>query len=558
MPTNYPFGGNGGLDEFIEPTTPETTPLSQAGTGNFNHTESHTNMGDAIVALETYSTLKTHDHSGATGSPADRAKGYKLSQANTHENADTDSSPTAKHHTLGPGGNQAAPGDHNHDYNNLLNTPIRLCTSSTRPVGATPGTMIYETDTNRFRVWSRFTASNVAVAGVDATDSFTRTNSANMGTDWAQIYTPGSFGVMATPDGHHLSWADSGNDPARCIARRVKPSDMHTLTDDQIMIWKTGGTQQEYYTPFWGATAPSNDFYFRMSDDGLSYLRLVSTYNEWGQGSLTLYGTRTGPGAEQRIGSVSGNTYQTNMFWIAELVGDTLSISYGPNLTGSTVPVGRIIDRNGVANKGASYRGWGTGMVAGNRQGLDAIAYGQVTPAEISQITMKDAIYYVGRALWQLLPVASVPVVRLRQSMSQRIDGAGTFIQWGQELEDNFSFYNPASPSLITVTEPGLYNINLSIQWNAAGVAEEGTVIACINGVETELRNSAYQKIGTTSSSAGFSQTLALSGPLRLAANDSLSIKVKHSSPDIITQIFSYFDGPSKINSRLDLIFTSP
>jgi hypothetical protein len=32
-----------------------------------------------------------------------------------HENADTDSRAEALHHTLGPGGNQAAPGSHRHD-----------------------------------------------------------------------------------------------------------------------------------------------------------------------------------------------------------------------------------------------------------------------------------------------------------------------------------------------------------------------------------------------------------------------------------------------------------
>jgi hypothetical protein len=32
-----------------------------------------------------------------------------------HTNADTDVRPQALHHTLGPGANQASPGDHNHD-----------------------------------------------------------------------------------------------------------------------------------------------------------------------------------------------------------------------------------------------------------------------------------------------------------------------------------------------------------------------------------------------------------------------------------------------------------
>lgn len=554
MPTNYPNG----LDEFIEPTAPETTPLSQAGTGNYNHVQSHTNMGDAIEALQANATLSTHDHSGDPGVAVDRAKGYKLAQVNTHQNVDTDAATSSIHHTIGPGATQAAAGNHVHDYTAILNTPLRMCTSSTRPAGAPQGTMIYETDTNRVRAWAQFTANNVAIAGVNSTDNFERTNSANMGSDWAQIYTPGSFGVMATPDGHHLSWIDSGGDPARCIARRIKPSDMHTLTDDQVLIWRSGPTNQEYYLPFYGATQPSNDYYLRMSDDSLSYLRLISTYNQWGQGSLTLYGTRTGPGGEQLIGSLSADTYLDDTYWIAEMVGNTLTVSYGPNLDGSTIPVGKIVDNHGIGNKGANYRGWGIGMVAGNRAGLDAVAFGQVTPGNVDGIIIKDAIYYVGRPIWQLLPVAAVPIVRLRQSQSQQINSLGTFIQWGQELEDNFGFYNPLSPSSITISEPGLYHLNVALQWNSRGVAEEGTVIACINGAETDLRNTAYQKIGTTSVDAGFSQTLALSGKIRLAANDVLSIKAKHSSPNVINQILSYFDGPSKVNSRMDLIYAAP
>jgi len=48
-----------------------------------------------------------HTHDGTDAAP-------KLAQANTHESADTDSAPTALHHTLGTGANQAAAGDHTH------------------------------------------------------------------------------------------------------------------------------------------------------------------------------------------------------------------------------------------------------------------------------------------------------------------------------------------------------------------------------------------------------------------------------------------------------------
>lgn len=149
MPTAYPSGS----DDFEITTDPGNTPLSQRGTGgNQNHVESHVNMGDAIEALQTYAALKTHDHSGAIGSAADRAKGYKLRQENTHESADTNASASAIHHTLGTGQFQAAAGNHTHDYSALTATPWIRCLSSARPSGVAEGTVIYETNTRRTRI----------------------------------------------------------------------------------------------------------------------------------------------------------------------------------------------------------------------------------------------------------------------------------------------------------------------------------------------------------------------------------------------------------------------
>jgi hypothetical protein len=153
VPTNYPSGS----DDFHVTTDPANTSLSQGGQNSDgrNHVQAHTDLGDAIEALQEHAALKTHDHSGSTSSAADRASGYKLRQANTHENADTNSSVSALHHTLTTvlptNGTvdqyKAAPGNHTHDYATLNSTPIRTCTSTTRPTGAPAGTMIVETDT---------------------------------------------------------------------------------------------------------------------------------------------------------------------------------------------------------------------------------------------------------------------------------------------------------------------------------------------------------------------------------------------------------------------------
>ena len=136
------------FDFFNVPNLPEETSLSSAGTGSRNHTRLHDDINQAVMALQANAALKTHDHSGVDGIRS----GPKLSQANTHQNPDTDTSPTALHHTLGPSANQAAPGNHTHAE---LPQNYRICTSSTRP---TPfqGLMIFETDTNLLQVWATY------------------------------------------------------------------------------------------------------------------------------------------------------------------------------------------------------------------------------------------------------------------------------------------------------------------------------------------------------------------------------------------------------------------
>jgi len=64
---------------------------------------------DLDLVDDTFDPSTGHDHSGATG------MGPQLAQANTHASADTDSSPTALHHTLGATANQAAAGNHTHE-----------------------------------------------------------------------------------------------------------------------------------------------------------------------------------------------------------------------------------------------------------------------------------------------------------------------------------------------------------------------------------------------------------------------------------------------------------
>lgn len=147
MPTLFPAGN----DTFTEPSVPESTSLSSAGTGTRNHLEHHRDVGDAVEALERLVALLDHDHSGTGGRPT-----AKLKQANTHESADTDVAATSLHHTLGPGAFQAAPGNHKHQATDILGQAMVLCTSTTRPSSPVLGMMIYETDRHRVYVWDQF------------------------------------------------------------------------------------------------------------------------------------------------------------------------------------------------------------------------------------------------------------------------------------------------------------------------------------------------------------------------------------------------------------------
>jgi hypothetical protein len=191
VPIVYP----GGIDSFNEPSLPETTPLSESGTGTRNHVEHHADLGNAVVALEQNASFKDHDHSG----DGTTEHGVKLAQANTHQSSsapaslssaltfgDTDKSRFSLHHTLAvrnaadlgtadndvpANGWKAAAFNHTHDFNgpSILNQPMRICTSTTRPVNPAYGTIIYETDSNVVRVWAKISSTGLMPSTSDGT-----------------------------------------------------------------------------------------------------------------------------------------------------------------------------------------------------------------------------------------------------------------------------------------------------------------------------------------------------------------------------------------------------
>lgn len=541
MPTNYPDGTNpalgpDGFDDFRVTTLPEDTPLSQAGPGaTRNHPELHEDEGDAIEALQHNAALKGHDHSG---DPDDIRKGAKLDQANTHENPDTDTA-GGIHHTVGEGHEQAARGDHVHDYNDgtrLLNRPYVICTSTSRPAQPYEGLQIYETDTDRVRVWGSFAATE-AVVGLNSIDNFDQGPGPLSTTNWDPvIYTQDDedHGTMGTPDGQNLSWTDESGFTNSGFTRRKNPADAVTLTDDQVITWKTGDVKIEDILLF---TSPaSNDKYFRMSADKSAYWRLTVGHD----GAKVLY-TTTGKANEKVLGTLPGiDADVENMEWRAQVVGRTLSLYRAGEFMGS------IVDTKNVTNKNADHRGWGIGMSAGQR------GFGQTTPANEQWVRIQDFVYYTAVNRWTVLPVCKIPVVRLRQSANQKLVAAGTLVEWTDELEDDFDFFTTAAKTDIMVKEPGLYDIKMAIQWNPSKTPDIATAVLCINGLETTIRKQQFMRGGGFN--PGFSQTLDLGGQLRFNTNDVLTVKVSYTgSGNLVDQIFTWFDGPSKINSRIDM-----
>lgn len=105
MPTNFPASN----DVFNVPSVPASTPLGSAGDGSRTHSQHHSDLGDALDAMQIQQTLLAHSHDGVT-----TRHGVQLLQANTHESVDTDTGPTSIHHTIGSGANQYASGTHTH------------------------------------------------------------------------------------------------------------------------------------------------------------------------------------------------------------------------------------------------------------------------------------------------------------------------------------------------------------------------------------------------------------------------------------------------------------
>lgn len=177
-------------------------------------------------------------------------------------------------------------------------------------------------------------------------------------------------------------------------------------------------------------------------------------------------------------------------------------------------------------------------------------------------------------ARWNILPTANIPIVRLIQTEAQSLlNPDGNFIRWAKpqdEAEDTFGFFNPgstdASKQNLTITEPGVYQFDVAVQWVPGILPEMATVVVCRNGAETGLRYARIQAPSILSilglPGGARSQTIQVSGKLRLSYNDVVSIKCKYGIGGIVgiipTALNTYLDLDSKVRSRLDMHYVGP
>lgn len=577
----------GAVDVFNVPSLPEDTPLSEAGSASRNHTELHEDINSAVELLEEHAAFKDHDHSG----DGTAQHGLKLVQAYTHEAADTDVQASSIHHTIGPGGTQAAAGNHVHDYlgNTILNKPLIICTSTTHPGQPFVGQLVFETDTSAMRVWTTQEAS-VSTVGLYVEDNFERASNTDLGSSlWEEAYTltPGN-GILATPDGHTASWITAGTQANRVVARRINSTDSVTQTDDQEVSFSTGlqqMTDYRYYNTGYAIVlvgvglSSSNDVYLRMSSDRQSYIRvrvglgyiqvLTTTSGHDGEVQFGMFNTTESPGGAP---IPSGNAGYSSQGWAISVVGRTVSVYNDGTFVGSATDV------NNLSSKGSGNRGWGFGMEnAPNTTGKfqlssdefqavnhpgDPIPHtytkdglGQNSPCNVTDISAQDVVYYSSTHAWGLLSAGAIPILRISQGVAQNLAaGTGGIIQWDTEAEDTFNFFNPGvSTTDIKIKESGVYSIDVSVLINSAGVL--APLLDLLISLEINGSPTAYNSSG--SSGNGFfilASEYKLSAVVRMAQGDVLRVRAKHS--DTVNTFASLPPGfAAKQGSHLSLVY---
>jgi hypothetical protein len=535
MGTNYPAS----VDSFSVPTAPASTTLSSSGTSTRTHTQNHLDLGEAVEALETNAAQLTHDHSGGSGAFATE----QLRQANTHQNPDTDSGVNAIHHTLGRSATQAAAGNHAHDYSEIINTPYRRCTSTTRPLDPVPGMMIWETDTNCVRAWANFGQGNILNQGISYTYGFNTNNSGShldtslFSTSYVNGVSPSdgvtfsgsspTIGSMGAAVSGQASWTIGTNVNARAIARAIMSTYATTVTDDQVVSFTTGTTTLVTTNDLGieahasGITSPANDVYLRMSSNEASYVRFTINGLQ-----AEIWYTTNGPANETFLGAAIATTPAPHTTWTAKAIGNAYLFYAGNELLIS------VIDNANAINVGSNNRGWGLGMVA---------AYspfgGQLVPNSLASITVADQPFYTSGGIWQLLPVGKVPHVRAESHFRQQVvvGNPGGIVGFDTVLYD----WNPypffaveVSQTDITIQESGHYSVNASINWDGSYNAFDHAMVGItVNGLDIGRKQWDFMR--GNGFFPGFNQVQQCHFTYYFAAGDILRVQAQHNASTI-------------------------
>lgn len=534
------------IDTFSVPTLPEATSLSSAGTSTRNHTESHDDLGKAIMALETNATPLAHDHSTTDGGGTWPTN--QLAQANTHLSPDTDVALGSLHHTIGLLPTQAAAGNHAHDYEgpSIFNKPMIICTSLTRPIDPLVGMLIYETDTNAARVWAEF-PGNTLVVGTNFTYHFD-TDNLSTGLDpavFSQSYVQGATpadGAMAAAVSGICAWVRGANVTTQCIARGVKSGSATTATDDQVLTWTTG-TVQLQERAFGSNVSASNDGFLRMSSDGQSYVR----FSNDDQGAAIYY-TQSGPGGEALLGAVKATTSYPKTTWTAKAVGNTYI------LYAAGQQVLAVVDYQNVVHVGASYRGWGIGMTAAHGSSQ------QVLPCSLTSVNIADVPYHTASLIWQLLNFAAVPHIRAEAHFNQVVlpGNKGSVVGFSDTLFDWYLPYTnfDVSQTDIIVQEAGHYQIHVSVSWDPSffNFDQSGVGIA-LNGQDISRKTLSFMR--GNGFAPGYPQTNEIFFTYYLAAGDVLRVHAQHNSS---ADMWLFWSGisPNRQTCWVELDFLGP
>jgi hypothetical protein len=190
--------------------------------------------------------------------------------------------------------------------------------------------------------------------GTSAVDDFERDDNNTMGSAlWDQTYSGSGAGYMET-DGHAVTWDPSGSGQRSCIARYIgTPSVSNTDNQRIVAVLGSKGQNNSFYSK-----CGYNYLFARMNSTSTHYIRAtfgadgeVAIGYAIGSGYVQMVTTDVSPpgmGAALRLDcGKSGDS-----LWYCAYINDAPIIVWDEN------------NASPVTSLGASYRGWGCGMLS--------------------------------------------------------------------------------------------------------------------------------------------------------------------------------------------------